>query len=99
MTLTNFRRIARKETLTAIIISDGCRDYVVEIRSETGAGVLTDRKGQRLRFSSLDQAKRAVRDAREVHLAVRVAADEACGGATPVSSPFSLMTVSKADAA
>ena len=96
MNIQDFRRLARKKRLTAIIISDGCRDYLVDIHSEHGAGALTDRKGRRLRFGSLDQAKRAIKAAANIQLAMRVAADEACGGDTPNQSPFSLLAVKAA---
>ena len=96
MNIQDFRRLARKKSLTAIIISDGCRDYLVDIHSEHGAGPLTDKKGRRLRFGSLDQAKRAAKAATNVQLAMRIAADEACSGTTPEQSPFSLLPVKAA---
>ena len=80
MKLRDFRKYARQHCAKAVIISDGCRDYVIEIHQANGAGLLTDRRGRPLRFSSLAEAKYAVRLASEVDLSVRIAADEACAG-------------------
>lgn len=99
MTLPDFRRVARRQPLQAVIISDGCRDYVVEVRSENGAGLLTDRKGRTKRFTSLSLAKSAVRRATEVRLAVRVAADEACAGETSPDHLFSDIVIGRQSAA
>ena len=76
-----------------MIISDGCRDYVVEARRDSGAGLLTDRQGRPLRFASLAEARRAARHASDITLAMRVAADEACAGKSGAHSGFSLLPV------
>ncbi|MEM7098643.1 MAG: hypothetical protein AAF541_10335 [Pseudomonadota bacterium] len=99
MTLSDFRRLARREEIGARIISDGCRDYVVEIRRGQAAGVLTDRKGRRKRFASLSEAKRAVKRAQTIHFAIRVAADEACAGQSASDSGFATLQLSAANAA
>ena len=78
MNLSEFRRWSRKTETKAVIISDGCRDYVVEVTHPQGKDVLADRQGRPLRFASLGQARRNVGCAHEVRLAVRIAADEAC---------------------
>jgi hypothetical protein len=89
MKLRDFRKFARTRPARAVIISDGCRDYVIEIHQPHGAGLLTDRHGRPLRYSSLAEAKHTVRRASEVHLAVRVAADEACAGDATQGAQFS----------
>ena len=94
MRAADIKSLARKQTVDAVIISDGCRDYVLELHTANGAGLLTDRKGKRRRFASLAQAKRAVRRATSVRLAVRIAADEACAGNTMQTSPFAHLALS-----
>ena len=97
MKLRDFRKYARHHQAKAVIISDGCRDYVIEIHQAYGAGLLTDRRGRALRYPSLAEAKHAVRRASEIHLAVRVAADEACAGTAAPEASFShVPLVSKA---
>lgn len=97
MKLRDFKKFARQHSAKAVIISDGCRDYVVEIHQSNGAGLLTDRRGRALRFASLAEAKDAVSMAAQVDLAVRIAADEACAGHTLEESRFATVPlVSKA---
>ena len=91
MRMRSLRKLMRSEPVRAVIISDGCRDYVVEIHRETGAGVLTDGRGKPKRFTSLAEAKRAVRHASEITLAMRVAADEACAGHSSRQPRFSMV--------
>lgn len=88
MKLRDFKKYARQHHAKAVIISDGCRDYVIEIHQSNGAGLLTDRHGRALRFASLAEAKDIVSAAHEVELAVRIAADEACAGDTLADSRF-----------
>lgn len=99
MTPSDFRRVARSQPLQAIIISDGCRDYLIEVRSKNGAGLITDRKGRPKRFNSLSLAKSAVRGACEVRLAVRIAADEACAAGGQQEQGFADMLISRQSAA
>ena len=94
MTPLELRRLARRQALRALVISDGCRDYLVEIHSGNERHLLTDRRGRHKRFASLDQAKRAVRCAHHIALAVRVAADEACAGGTSTVQQISLVPLS-----
>lgn len=72
------------------IISDGCRDYFVSIEADKGTTILTNRRGQPLRFASLADAKQRLRRAnvQNIQLEVRVAADEACAGDTLEDSGF-----------
>lgn len=103
MKLSELKKLARSEAPTARIISDGCRDYVVEIHQPAGAGVLQDWRRRTLRFKSLEDAKRTLKRAKvsEIKLAMRVAADEACAmmpAAMPRDSAragFSELTLSR----
>ena len=88
MTNTQVKRLARSGNVEAVIVSDGCRDYVIELHTASGDHILTDRKRRPRRFASLELAKRAVKRATSVRLAVRIAADEACAGETLQTSPF-----------
>ena len=99
MTLFQLNRLVRRQPVEATIISDGCRDYVVELTTQRGAGLLTDRKGRRRTFASLAAAKRAVRKAHRIHLAVRIAADEASAGGSEPQASFARMQLSGAPAA
>ncbi len=96
MTLNALKKLARKKALSAVIISDGCRDYVVEIRHANGAGTLQDWRGRTSRFKALAEAQRVLRSARvaDVSLAVRIAADEACAGPVLSDSGFSTLSLS-----
>lgn len=84
MTPWQLRRLAASAPVTASIISDGCRDYVVEIQRPNGAGLLrTQWSGRRpYRFRSLAEARNLLHRCRvnDVRLRCRVAADEATAG-------------------
>ena len=95
MRTSQVKRLARKDTVDAVIISDGCRDYVIELHTTKGADLLTDRKDRPRRFASLAQAKRAVKRASSISLAVRIAADEACAGSTIQPSPFARLLLTQ----
>jgi len=80
VTPRQLRRVAARTPVRAHIVSDGCRDYVVEVVSSSGAGLLRHRRGNSLTFRSLADACRllsrcGVDDAVLRH---RVAHDEAC---------------------
>jgi hypothetical protein len=79
------------------IISDGCRDYVVAIKQDQGTKILTNRRGKPLTFASLAAAKQRLLRANvdDIQLAVRVAADEACAGATLQDSGFATVKVAQ----
>lgn len=95
MTLTDFRRRARREHLDATIISDGCREYVVEVRCGVELHAISDRRGRRKRFASLAEAKHAVKRARSIELAVRIAADEACASQAGLECGFSRIALGR----
>ena len=100
MTPRALKRLARREPIRAVIVSDGCRDYVVELHTDSSSGLLTNWRGKRKRFASLAQAKHAVRHASNIELAVRVAADEAAAGLTQPTTAFShLVLATKANTA
>jgi hypothetical protein len=88
--LSDLKRLAKARPTSATIISDGCRDYVVEVQQPQGAGILQDRRGRTLRFRSLAEASHTVRRAQvqDIVLATRIAADEACAGPTLQNSGF-----------
>ncbi len=97
MRLAEFRRMARSTETRAVILSDGCRDYIVVVQDINGntSNVLTDRRKQTVRFRSIDHARRVVSAASEIQLSVRVAADEACTAPGSEGAPFAAMTLAK----
>ena len=97
MTLSALRKLARRKTLNAVIISDGCRDYVVEVQHANGAGMLRDWRGRIRRYKALAEAQRVLRSAgvTDVALSVRIAADEACAGPALTGSGFSRLSLSQ----
>jgi len=64
----------------AHIVSDGCRDYVVEVVSNIGTGLLRHRGGNPLKFRCLAEARRVLSRCGVGHavLRQRLAHDEAC---------------------
>ena len=87
------RRLARGDEVTACVISDGCRDYVVEVLGQSGAGLLRTRRGRVERFRNLGEVRRdlqACRVSRAV-LRQRVAHDEAASGLSLADCGFSEM--------
>ncbi len=97
MKLLDLMKFSRSRPSRATIISDGCRDYVVEVQEPASAGLLRDRRGRVLRFKTLRDARDAVRDATAITLSMRVAADEACCGGAMSDSGFSRVTISRRD--
>lgn len=81
---------SRPQNASGRIISDGCRDYVVGIQLDQDTEILTNRRGQPLRFASLAAAKQTLRQANvgDIQLVMRVAADEACVGRALQDSGF-----------
>ena len=96
MKLRDCKKLNRERGVQAVIISDGCRDYVIEVRHAGGAGTLRDWRGRTKRFRALAEAHRVLRRAgvSDVTLAVRVAADEACAGPMMTSDGFSQLSLS-----
>ena len=89
MTPSALKRRAGREPVQARVVSDGCRDYVIEVVSEHGAGLLKRRGGRPMRFRTLAEVHELLGRCGVSHavLRQRVAHDEACladGG-----SPFS----------
>ena len=87
MTKRELKRRARRETLRARVISDGCRDYVIEIEDGEQVALLRRRRGRCYTMQSLQEAATLLKrcGVRRAVLRQRVAHDEA---ATSVSSPF-----------
>ena len=80
MTPRQLKRRASRESVQARVLSDGCRDYVVEVRSEYGAGLLRRRGGRPMRFRSLAEVHQMLNrcGVSDAVLCQRVAHDEAC---------------------
>ena len=78
MTPRQLKQVAATVPVSARIVSDGCRDYVVEVVSDHGAGLLRHRRGKTLRFRSLGEIHELLRHCgvREAVLRQRVADDE-----------------------
>ena len=72
------KQAAATPPVSARMVSDGCREYVVEVVSEHGAGLLRHRRGRTLRFRNLGQIHEMLRNCgvREAVLRARVADDE-----------------------
>lgn len=78
MTPRQLKQKAAREPVRARIVSDGCRDYVVEVVSQGGAGLLRRRRGAALKFRSLGEIHQVLRrcGVQETVLRQRVADDE-----------------------
>ena len=83
----DLKRLAARNPVQARIVSDGCRDYFVEVVTGTGAGLLRRADGSLLRFRSLGETHRALSRCgiQRAVLRQRVAQDEAAGGG---AAPF-----------
>lgn len=66
--------------MCARIVSDGCRDYLVEVVSNSGAGLLRHWRGGVLKFRSLAEAHRVLSrcGVTETVMRQRVTDDETC---------------------
>lgn len=82
MTPRQLKHAAAGQSITARIVSDGCRDYVVEVVSNSGAGLLRHWRGRTLRFRSLGEIHQLLHrcGVRDTVLRQRVADDEAAAG-------------------
>ena len=80
MTPRQLKRRAGREPVQARVLSDGCRDYVVEVCSEHGAGLLRRRGGRPMRFRNLSEVQQLLNRCGvcDAVLCQRVAHDEAC---------------------
>lgn len=99
MSLLSPRGTHSSEAVSANIISDGCRDYVVSITREQGTDLMRTWRGKVRRFASLVDAKEAAQRKRvsEIKLLMRVAADEACAGSSLQGSGFTSVTLATAN--
>ena len=93
MKLLELKRSVKREPTSATIISDGCRDYVVAIQQPRRYSVLEDRNGKPMRFPCLAQARDTIgrADVRDINVATRIAADEACAGNSLQHSGFATL--------
>ena len=82
MTPRQLKQAATAQPMQARIVSDGCRDYVVEVVSGTGAGLLRHWRGRTLRFRSLGEVHQLLHrcGVRDAVLRQRVADDEVAVG-------------------
>ena len=98
MTPRTIRKRIRHESMRAYVVADGCRDYVVEIVTSSGAGLLRDWRGRIRYFKNLGEAHRtlAACNVKDIVLRQRVAHDEACHGAALSSSGFTEMRLHRA---
>ncbi len=73
------------------VVSDGCRDYVIEIVDGTSAQLLRKRNGAIERIRNLGEACAVLRDCRvpRAVLRHRCAHDEAMAGVASGGAPFS----------
>ena len=83
MTPRQLKQAAADKPIQARIVSDGCRDYIVEVVSRNGAGLLRHWRGRPLRFRSLGEIHQLLHrcGVRDAVLRQRVADDEAAAGA------------------
>lgn len=95
MSFGNLSDPNRSPTVSANIISDGCRDYVVSIKREEGTDLMRTWRGQVRRFTSLANAKNALHRKKvgDIKLSIRIAADEACAGTALQDSGFASVTL------
>ena len=57
MTPRELKGYAARQAVKARVVSDGCRDYVLEVVSDRGAGLLKHRSGRTLKFRSLGEIR------------------------------------------
>ncbi len=81
MTPRQLKQIAARESVQARIVADGCREYVVEVLSDQGAGILRHWRGRTLRFRSLGEIHQVLHrcGVRDAVLRQRLTDDEAAG--------------------
>jgi hypothetical protein len=96
MTPAQLRKVARADSVTAKVISDGCRDYFVQIERDNGAGLLRSRNRNLLRFKSLTEVHQLLGqcNVEDIWLVSRVADDET-GRPPGTQSGFSEMRLAR----
>ena len=84
MTPRQLKQAAATQPVKARIVSDGCRDYVIEVVSGSGAGLLRHWRGGTLKFKSLGEIHQLLNrcGVRDTVLRQRVADDEAAVGSS-----------------
>jgi len=80
MTPRQLKSTARKRAVTARVISDGCRDYLIEIITDSGAGLLRRWDNSVVKLRNLGDVHQLLErcGVDRVVLRQRVAQDEAC---------------------
>ncbi len=78
MTRKDLRKHVQRGDFRAVVLSDGCRSYLIEIRSNCGAGLLRDRRGAPMVFRSLGEVHSVMRECgvEDIVLRQRLAHDE-----------------------
>lgn len=93
MNVAELKRASRAGNVRARVISDGCRDYVVQIDHGAGGSLLCNRIKRPMRFRSLGEANALLNryNVMDRRLAIRIADDEAglpAEACMPASSSF-----------
>ena len=80
MTPRELKAYAAREPVSVRVVSDGCRDYVLEVVSQHGAGLLRHRSGKTCRFRNLGEVRDVLGRCGVEHAVIcqRVADDEVC---------------------
>jgi hypothetical protein len=93
MTPAQIRRRIRNETIQARVLADGCRDYVIEIKTPSETSLLCDWRGRTQFFRNLGDVHQILNACHvaDVVMRQRVAHDEACHGAALSNSGFAEM--------
>jgi len=81
MTPRELKAVAARRDVRARVISDGCRDYIVEVLTDRGAGLLRRSRRDTMRFRSLGEVHQVLHRCgiEDIVLRHRVAQDEASG--------------------
>lgn len=79
MSLRELRRLATGKPVEARVISDGCRDYLIELVTDRDTQLLRDSRGRSQRFQNLGDVQNILRrwGVERAVLRHRVAQDEA----------------------
>jgi len=88
VTPRQLRQVTTRTPVRARIVSDGCRDYLVEVVSDNGAGLLRHRRGSVLKFRSLTEAHQLLTrcGVADTVMRQRVADDETCCAASTAAT-------------
>lgn len=93
MTPRHLKALARNRSVRANVLSDGCQHYLIEIETETGAGLLRGWNKRLLKPRNLGDAHQLLTrcGVTDIVLRQRIAQDEACAaspGGTMIDMPL-----------